>query len=394
MDSKNKKTAFKRVRQGLAIFKTGQSQYYFARIWLPKKKKYVVKSTKETSRVDASEVAEEIYLKLKNEGETFIYSPESKFNHFSKILMKQQKAMSGKTRSERFHKDDEKLILREIDGIDAHFGNWEINDITTFDLREYLSHLDDNRDKPLSASSKSKHLTVIGKILKVAYEMGKLDKMPFIPKVTSEDNPRPSFSESEYKKFLKTTRDLIQADTFVRGIKLTDEVYYLFVFLVHSFLRPVESEVYAIKHQDVQVQSKPDRLEIRVQGKTGFRVVSTMPDAVDFYKKLCELKPDHKEDDYIFFNDYPNRSTALRNINRQFATILDVADLRETRDGQLRTPYALRHYALQTRLIKSKGKVNIFNLAKNAGTSVEQLERFYLKNLEMSDELIENLQTF
>ena len=308
--------------------------------------------------------------------------------------MKQQKAMSGKTRSERFHKDDEKLILREIDGIDAHFGNWEINDITTFDLREYLSHLDDNRDKPLSASSKSKHLTVIGKILKVAYEMGKLDKMPFIPKVTSEDNPRPSFSESEYKKFLKTTRDLIQADTFVRGIKLTDEVYYLFVFLVHSFLRPVESEVYAIKYQDVQVQSKPDRLEIRVQGKTGFRIVSTMPDAVDFYKKLCELKPDHKEDDYIFFNDYPNRSTALRNINRQFATILDVADLRETRDGQLRTPYALRHYALQTRLIKSKGKVNIFNLAKNAGTSVEQLERFYLKNLEMSDELIENLQTF
>ena len=394
MDSKNKKTAFKRVRQGLAIFKTGQSQYYFARLWLPKKKKYVVKSTKETSRVDALEVAEEIYLKLKNEGETFIYSPESKFNHFSKTLMKQQKAMSGKTRSERFHKDDEKLILRETDGINAHFGNWEINDITTFDLREYLSHLDDNRDKPLSASSKSKHLTVIGKILKVAYEMGKLDKMPFIPKVTSEDNPRPSFSESEYKKFLKTTRDLIQADTTVRGIKLTDEVYYLFVFLVHSFLRPVESEVYAIRHRDVQVQSKPDRLEIRVQGKTGFRVVSTMPDAVDFYKKLCELNPDHKEDDYIFFTEYPNRSTALRNINRQFATIVDVAGLRETSDGQLRTPYALRHYALQTRLIKSKGKVNIFNLAKNAGTSVEQLERFYLKNLEMSDELIENLQTF
>ena len=394
MDSKNKKTAFKRVRQGLAIFKTGQSQYYFARLWLPKKKKYVVKSTKETSRVDALEVAEEIYLKLKNEGETFIYSPESKFNHFSKTLMKQQKAMSGKTRSERFHKDDEKLILRETDGINAHFGNWEINDITTFDLREYLSHLDDNRDKPLSASSKSKHLTVIGKILKVAYEMGKLDKMPFIPKVTSEDNPRPSFSESEYKKFLKTTRDLIQADTTVRGIKLTDEVYYLFVFLVHSFLRPVESEVYAIRHRDVQVQSKPDRLEIRVQGKTGFRVVSTMPDAVDFYKKLCELNPDHKEDDYIFFTEYPNRSTALRNINRQFATIVDVAGLRETSDGQLRTPYALRHYALQTRLIKSKGKVNIFNLAKNAGTSVEQLERFYLKNLEMNDELIKNLQTF
>ena len=114
MDSKNKKTAFKRVRQGLAIFKTGQSQYYFARIWLPKKKKYVVKSTKETSRVDASEVAEEIYLKLKNEGETFIYSPESKFNHFSKILMKQQKAMSGKTRAKDFIKMTRNLSLEKL----------------------------------------------------------------------------------------------------------------------------------------------------------------------------------------------------------------------------------------------------------------------------------------
>ena len=56
--------------------------------------------------------------------------------------------------------------------------------------------------------------------------------------------------------------------------------------------------------------------------------------------------------------------------------------------------HALRHYSLQTRLRKSKGKVNIFNLAKNAGTSVEQLERFYLRNMEFSDDLVENLQSF
>ncbi|KIC35733.1 hypothetical protein [Leisingera sp. ANG-M7] len=32
-------------------------------------------------------------------------------------------------------------------------------------------------------------------------------------------------------------------------------------------------------------------------------------------------------------------------------------------------------------------------LAKNAGTSVDQLERFYLKNMASTKELIENLQT-
>jgi hypothetical protein len=54
----------------------------------------------------------------------------------------------------------------------------------------------------------------------------------------------------------------------------------------------------------------------------------------------------------------------------------------------------LRHYALQTRLVKSDGKVNIYWLAENAGTSVDQLERFYLKNLAPSAAKVRNIQSF
>lgn len=39
-------------------------------------------------------------------------------------------------------------------------------------------------------------------------------------------------------------------------------------------------------------------------------------------------------------------------------------------------------------------EVNIFNLAKNAGTSVEQIERFYARNLPLSAEMARNLQSF
>jgi hypothetical protein len=46
------------------------------------------------------------------------------------------------------------------------------------------------------------------------------------------------------------------------------------------------------------------------------------------------------------------------------------------------------------RLIKSEGKVNIFNLAKTAGTSVEQIERFYARHLPLSAEMARNLQSF
>ena len=115
MHSINQKTHFKKVRQGLSIYKTGQSQYYFARIWLSKEKRYTVKTTKETSRIDALEVAEEIFEKLKQNK----VSESRTFNYFSKMLMKYQKSLSGKTRSERFARDDEKIILRENDGLNA-----------------------------------------------------------------------------------------------------------------------------------------------------------------------------------------------------------------------------------------------------------------------------------
>jgi hypothetical protein len=46
------------------------------------------------------------------------------------------------------------------------------------------------------------------------------------------------------------------------------------------------------------------------------------------------------------------------------------------------------------RIILSHGKVNIFNLTKNAGTCVEQIERFYAKHLPLFREMAKNLQSF
>jgi hypothetical protein len=62
--------------------------------------------------------------------------------------------------------------------------------------------------------------------------------------------------------------------------------------------------------------------------------------------------------------------------------------------GKSHTLYSLRHTAICMRIIKSHGKVNIFNLAKNAGTSVDQIERFYAKFLPLSKEMALNLQSF
>jgi hypothetical protein len=46
------------------------------------------------------------------------------------------------------------------------------------------------------------------------------------------------------------------------------------------------------------------------------------------------------------------------------------------------------------RIILSEGKVNIFNLAKNPETWVDQIERFYARHLPLSAEMARNLHSF
>ena len=255
--------------------------------------------------------------------------------------------------------------------------------------------MDDQRDQPLASSTKNKYATIIRKVLKLAYEQRVIDHLPLIPKVSIKDNPRPSFTEPEYKHLLKTTREVVKEGVKVRGILLTMEMYYFIVFMTHTFLRPTESEVFALRHRDITKKKNPSRLEIKVYGKTGFRVAMTTKYAPVFNDLLqSKIHPNHAPDDYVFFPDYRNRSTALRNVNRQFNYLLERSELKMPPEGPLRSPYALRHYALQTRLRKSKGKVNIYTLAKGAGTSVGQLERFYLKNMEFNDDIAENFQSF
>jgi hypothetical protein len=62
--------------------------------------------------------------------------------------------------------------------------------------------------------------------------------------------------------------------------------------------------------------------------------------------------------------------------------------------GYNHSQYSLRHTAICMRLTLSKGKVNIYRLAKNAGTSVYQIERFDARNLPLSAEPFRNLQSF
>ena len=85
-----------------------------------------------------------------------------------------------------------------------------------------------------------------------------------------------------------------------------------------SFVRPTTTELYALKHNDITDETEPKRLLVTVRdGKTGFRVANTMPEAVTAYERIRLRYPDVGGEDYIFLPGYPN-ITAARIIQRQF----------------------------------------------------------------------------
>ena len=396
-ESQNSKKTIKHLRRGLSIYKTGRSPFWHARIYDAVKKKYVVRSTKESNRIEAAEVAEEIvetYKKKQNSSHAI--SKDRSFEHYAKMLSEITKQKAKASRNKYAFSDQSKILFREKDGLVSYFGKHDVGKITSGIVRDYLLFLDKRRDKPLAMSTKSKQCGVIRQVLMLALEDGVIDIIPPMPKQRTVDKPRVSFSDAEYGLLLETARKIADAgETSVRGVPVTREHYNVIVFAVHSFLRPTETELFGIRHCDIEMMdAEPRHLLMTLTGKTGYRKSATLDAAVDIYAKQMLLHSEAKPTDYVFMPEYPNRTTAVNTYRRIFNHFLQETGLKKDKDGNDRSPYSLRHYALQTRLVKSDGKVNIYWLAENAGTSVDQLERFYLKNLAPSAAKVRNIQSF
>ncbi len=394
--SRNVKTHKKSIRRGLALYKTAASPFWHVRIWLPAERRYLVRSTKEKSRLAAEEAAEEIVSDLK-QGKRLDRVPRDRaFESFAEKMLENDEHESGQSLHPLTARNEKSILYREPDGVLAYFGRMDVGSVQTPNIRDYLKWVDDQRDRPLSASTKSKHTNVIRKVLTTALDARAIGSIPRMPKVPRRDNPCSWFDEDEFENLFLTAREVAKEGIEVRGVPLTIELYYFIMFLVHSFLRPTENEVFALRHRDVRLREKPKSLKLYVE-KPKTRNANHWSDTTEFapdiYEGLEALYPNHRPSDYVFLPMYPNRTTAKRVFENQFNYVLQRAGLKDA-DGKKHSVYSLRHTAISMRLLHSKGKVNLLNLAKNARTSVAQIERFYSANLPMTDEMVENLQTF
>jgi hypothetical protein len=112
--------------------------------------------------------------------------------------------------------------------------------------------------------------------------------------------------------------------------------------------------------------------------------VISMPAAVRVYEQQLQYQKERgygSADDYVFMPEHQNRDYALVQLRRQFDHLLDVTDMKRDATGNTRTLYSLRHTALMFRIVNAEG-LDPLTLAKNARTSVEMLERFYLRHFQ------------
>lgn len=390
----------KTLQKGVAIYKTNRSPYWFARIWNPCAKKYVVRSTKETSRIEAREAALELSASLnKSKFQNINAKSPASFKAYADRLLKEvQQRTKGDPRS-YVYSDAEKILFRKGDGLVAYFGCMSVDQINAGSIRSYLTALDEARSKPLAQSTKVKNLSILKQVLELALDDDVLTKLPRFPKVKAKDNPRPTFTSEEYRHLMRVGRVCAQRQDKVRGHVITHTDIHMFAFMVHSYLRPTTSELFGLRRRDISEEDNPARLEARVRGKTGYRRVVMNPHAIHYWYRIMwaadepDIPPNYPDSVHLLFPTYDNRKTAAAKAGAIFRHVIRQAELEFDELGQRRTLYSLRHFAIQQRLRSSTGNVNIYWLAQNAGTSVDQLERFYLKFMNLTAEQISNLHS-
>ena len=150
-------------------------------------------------------------------------------------------------------------------------------------------------------------------------------------------------------------------------------------------------EAVHLRHRNIDVVPEDKRhvLHINVEdGKTGKRIVKTLPTAVRYYQAICDLTNHTDADDWLFANadgtQYASYEHAIRGLLRQVP--YRNRTLYTSDDGKRRSLTSFRHYYAEERVRASEGQEGILQaLANNMGTSRQMLDRHYVDKILVGD---------
>jgi len=382
-ESRHRKSEIKSLGRGypdsLQVFRMPASKFWYVVMYLKSKGRFVKKSTRCELLNDAKEFAKDWYEDRILERRTYRDVGVQSFRAFSERFQTTQKREIARGELvEEMHYNDNLYLEKDLL---PYMGHIHISKVDYNLVDNFIAEL--HSERGLSQSTLKKYVVLIRKVLKEAQRDGTLDHIPTLPTIKRTENPRPWFSPEQYAVLLETCRKLRdnppEQHNFDWG-----ELYDFIVFMVHSFLRPSEWKLLQNKHVRYLQEDGFEQLVLSVpnsktRSSKGSIDSTTTEIAADIYRK--KILPRHDgAHSYLFFDEIKDRSYAVDRVSKMFKVLVKEAGLGTDAYGQKHTTYSLRHSALCFKILKSGGN-DLFGLAKNARTSVQMLESFYLTHL-------------
>lgn len=370
----------------LHIYKIPASKFYWVKAALNGKR--IKRSLKTESRSAAITAAKDFYNELllkKAQGKPLL--DRSDFIKAAEGLLAVDKTRVARgERKESMVRDIEAILDKDLL---PFFRKDHLKNINFQRITEYVDRL---QERKLSTATIKNHFIILRKILKHAWKMELLDKLPIFPTLSSKAHPREWFTEAQYERLRKTITELKGTVVPKTYTPITDELRLLITFLVNTFLRP--QDIKNLKNKHVTIMNNKYLRITTPDSKTVKSPVVSMRAAVFIFRDLMRLNgTTAKSDEYLFLPKLKNRGYAFQTMRLQFNHALEKAGLKYGEDGTPRTLYSLRHTAIMFRLTKGEN-VDLLTLARNCRTSVDMIEKFYASHLkpEMNIEQLQRMK--
>lgn len=394
----------------LVIYQLAASPYWWVRYY--SNGKIHRKSTKETDKRRAITAAKQFYddVTIGNHKAT----PRAiqqivKFADCAQAMLDAQKDKVEREQITKItHENDEWRLKKHVL---PHFGNLRLDQVDYFSVEQFLAKL--TKEK-LSAATVNAYIGLVRKVLSYGQLRGVIAALPRLPKVKREDEPRGWFTTHEYRKIAKGAKRLSgktyevrlvkevgngearnrlivvkntsrkKEGTLLRRITISADLRNVIPFMINSFIRP--TDIKNLQHKHVEIVESDERRYLRLslpKSKKHDTPIVTMRYAVDVYQRQVTLYKTAglaKKTDYVFLPTHPKRDSALTDLQKQMAILLDDCGLRKGPRDEDRSLYSLRHTCIMYRLLYGEG-LDLLTLARNARTSPEMIDRFYARHL-------------
>ena len=378
-------------REGrILIYKRPNSNNFQCRLRIEGIRGYIIQSCKTSNLGKAIKFAEDTYDNLRFKK---LNNLPIKSKTFSQMFNDWFAKADKSEYRQDFYQSRANLYLK------PYFGDYDIKDVTEEVIDGYWvwrkNYYKDNPEKlkgnatdTPSPQSLKMEKTAIKEVLEYAFRKGYIRSIPKINfKIKMKTENRDTFTKDEFKRLTSALNTWS-----ILGVKSSDQyqrkmIYNLIKFLAYTGIRP--NEFYKIKWKDITVHTQNEikilYIYIPNNTKTGNRVVVSLPEAYSCYKDI-ESFSRYTDGDDLFFTNYDG--SCMKNFSKTYVKKLKELNLYISRDGKKRPPYSLRHYYATQRLLDG---VQVYDLAKNMGTSVKQIENHYghILSVQKTAELIQ-----